>query len=128
MLSFNGVSGRYNVILIDGQEVGLKPTNLTEQDSSAVRVAEQSASSEQNASTVEAKGKAAPTQGKTAPTQAATSADTHVTVQAAPSAAPLSHPGFDVSGGNFVITGGTQGLGFEIASQLQRQAAACSVR
>ena len=36
---------------------------------------------------------------------------------------PLSNPGFDVSGRVFVITGGTQGLGFEIAKQLKEKGA-----
>merc|ERR1719393_377715 len=32
---------------------------------------------------------------------------------------PLSRPSFDVSGANFIVTGGTQGLGLEIARQLK---------
>merc|ERR1711937_417688 len=33
---------------------------------------------------------------------------------------PLSTPTFDVSGCNFIVTGGTQGLGLEIAHQLRK--------
>lgn len=40
---------------------------------------------------------------------------------------PLSTPSLDVTGRIFLITGGTQGLGLEIASQLQRKGAAAIV-
>merc|ERR1712193_532346 len=36
---------------------------------------------------------------------------------------PLSTPTFDVTGCNFIVTGGTQGLGLEIARQLRRTGA-----
>jgi len=34
-------------------------------------------------------------------------------------APPLSRPSFDLTGGHFIVTGGTQGLGLEIARQLK---------
>jgi len=40
-------------------------------------------------------------------------------LEAAHGGPPLSAPTFDVSGRNFIVTGGTQGLGLEIARQLR---------
>jgi NAD(P)-dependent dehydrogenase (short-subunit alcohol dehydrogenase family) len=93
-VSFSEASGRYSVSLSGGEVVALKSTNIEPSS---------------DAST------ATPSPAAEGPSQS---------TSAARSPAPLSQPGFDVSGGHFVITGGTQGLGLEIARQLKARGAA----